>query len=119
METSDNLVVSREKWGEWEIIILNGQFVVKSFSLLRKHFSEIEAVPNPKVAMDLSQVIQLDSSALTVLLNFQKRLQEKNGRIVIIGPNEEIKETLFLVGFNMAVPIYGTRDVFEKSMTAK
>jgi anti-anti-sigma factor len=119
METSDNLVIKREKWGEWEILVLNGNFVVKSFSLLRVHFAEIEAAPSPKVAMDLSHVVQIDSSALTVLLNFQKRLREKNGRIVIIGPSAEIKETLFLVGFNLAVPIYDTRELFEQGVVAK
>jgi anti-anti-sigma factor len=119
MEPSDSLVIAREKWGDWEIIILNGQFVVKSFSILREHFIQIEALQNPKVAVDLTEVIQLDSSALTVLLNFQRRLKEKNGRIVVIGPNSEIKETLFLVGFNMAVPIFATRALFEKGISAE
>jgi anti-anti-sigma factor len=119
MEASDNLIIKREKWGEWEILILNGNFVVKSFSLMREHFAEIEAAPGPKVAIDLSQVGQIDSSALTVLLNFQKRLREKNGQIVIIGPSAEIRETLFLVGFNLAVPVYDTREHFEKSAVAK
>jgi anti-anti-sigma factor len=118
MEHSDNLGIAREKWGEWEIIILNGQFVVKSFSLVRVYFAEVEAFDNPRVAVDMTQVVQIDSSALTVLLNFQKRLREKNGRIVIICPNPEIKETLFLVGFNIAVPIYATRELFEQNAVA-
>ena len=118
MENSQSLVIATEKWGEWEILSLTGHFVVKSFALLREHFNRIESGPTPKVAIDLTQTVQLDSSALTVLLNFQRRLHDKNGRIAIIGPNAEIKETLLLVGFNLAVPIFSTREMFEKSVAA-
>jgi anti-anti-sigma factor len=56
----------------------------------------------------------IDSSALTTILNLQKRLNKKGGQVAIIGPNAEITETFSIVGFSLAVPVYSTRQVFEK-----
>ena len=36
--------------------------------------------------------------------------------MALIGPNEVIKETLFMVGFNLSVPIYNTRAAFEQNI---
>ncbi len=119
METTHELSIAVENWQGWHIMILAGKFVVKSISLVRKKFDEIETGQNPKVAMDLNGVTHLDSSALTVVLNFKKRLQQKNGQVAVIGPSKEIKEMFSIVGFSMAVPVYGTRAQFEKSVLSK
>jgi len=108
-----------EKHCEWHIIVLTGKFVVKTIALVRKVFDSIQSRKNLSVALDLTRVTQIDSSALTVILNLQKRLHETNGRAALIGPNEVIKETLFMVGFNLAVPIYHTRADFEQSVCSK
>lgn len=100
-------------------MVLAGKFVVKTLSLVRKRFEEIEAEPRPKVAMDLTGVTQLDSSAMTIILNFQRRLQEKNGHVAVIGPAEEIREMFSIVGFNKAVPMYSTLAQFEQSISSK
>jgi anti-sigma B factor antagonist len=118
METPSELSMTREEWNTWQIINLKGRFVVKSFNLVRKILDEIESRPQPKVAVDMSNVVQIDSSALTILLNLQKRLKEKQGQVAIIGPNAEISETFSIVGFSLAVPVYSSRAIFEKSFSA-
>jgi|WetSurMetagenome_2_1015567.scaffolds.fasta_scaffold1237611_1 anti-anti-sigma factor len=118
MELSENLVITRESWKNWKIVILSGQFVVKSFSHVRDHLRDVENAERMNVAIDLAGVAQIDSSALTVLLNLQRRLKEKGGILVILGPNANIKETLLLVGFDMAVPIYDSRDHFESAVSS-
>jgi anti-anti-sigma factor len=117
--TSQELSIKNEVWCDWHIIILSGKFVVKFFATVRNLFAGIEAEQRPKVALDLTHVTQIDSSALTTILNLQKRLQEKKGRIVLIGPNSAIKETFYIVGFNLAVPIFSTRSAFEQSVAAE
>ena len=116
MNPTVELSISRETWNEWTILNLKGKFVVKSFNRVRTIFDELEARPNPCVAFDLSRVEQVDSSALTIILNLQKRLKAKGGQAVIIGPNPEISETFSIVGFSLAVPVYGSRQVFEKKI---
>jgi len=117
MDTPSELSLTREEWNNWQVINLKGKFVVKSFNTVRRIFDEIELHANPKVAVNLSNVSQIDSSALTILLNLQKRLKEKNGLAVIIGPNAEISETFSIVGFSLAVPVYGSRAAFEKQFS--
>ena len=114
-----DLSVAVEKQHEWYIIVLTGKFVVKTIAMVRKVFESIQSRKSTGIALDLTHVSQIDSSALTVILNLQKRLQQKNGRAALIGPNEVIKETLFMVGFNLAVPIYNTRADFELSAGSK
>jgi len=114
-----DLAVAVEKKHEWYIVVLTGKFVVKTIAQVRKVFESIQSSKNLSIALDLTRVTQIDSSALTVILNLQKRLQQKNGRAALIGPNELINETLFMVGFNLAVPIYHTRADFEQSVCSK
>ena len=113
------LTITTEKWLDWQIILLSGKFVVQSFSLVRKKFDTMETGHSPKVAIDMTGISQIDSSALTIILNFQKRLREKGGTLAIFGPNAIIKDTLLIVGFDMAVPIYNTRAMFEQSVGAQ
>lgn len=116
MESPIELSIGREIWNEWHLLNLSGKFVVKSFNNVRSVFEELELLQNPNVAVDLSLVSQIDSSALTIILNLQKRLKAKGGQVVIIGPNAEITETFSIVGFSLAVPVYSTRGVFEKKI---
>jgi anti-anti-sigma factor len=119
METTPELSITVEMRQGWHVMILAGKFVVKTLSVVRKRFEEIEAGQGPKVAIDLTTVTQLDSSAMTIVLNFQKRLQQKNGHVVVIGPSEEIREMFSIVGFNKAVPVYATQAQFEQSVGSK
>jgi anti-anti-sigma factor len=113
MEPTGDLSINREAWNKWHILNLRGKFVVKSFNRVRAAFEEIELFEVPLVAVDLTKVTQIDSSALTIILNLQKRLREKRGQVAVIGPNAEISETFSIVGFSLAVPVYSTRQVFE------
>jgi anti-anti-sigma factor len=118
-EPTVDLSINREAWKEWYILNLTGKFVVKSFNRVRAAFEEIELLEAPHVAVDLTKVAQIDSSALTIILNLQKRLKEKGGQVAIIGPNAEISETFSIVGFSIAVPVYSTRQVFERKTCLK
>jgi anti-anti-sigma factor len=117
-EPADLSVTVKELNG-WHLIVLNGKFVVKTLSLVRKVFDSLQSRKILSVALDLTCVTQIDSSALTVMLNLQKRLQQNNSRMALIGPNEIIKETLFMVGFNLAIPIYNTLAEFEQCFCSK
>jgi anti-anti-sigma factor len=119
MEPSNDLSFSSETWNDWQILHLKGKFVVKSFHAVRTTIDKIESQDTPRLAIDLTDVSHIDSSALTIILNLQKRLNVKGGQSAIIGPNAEISETFSIVGFSLAVPIYSTRTVFEKSVLQK
>ena len=119
VQTIQELSIATENWRDWHIVILKGKFVVRAFVLVRNKFDSMETGKALNVAIDMTGITQIDSSALTIVLNFQKRLQENGGKLVIFGPNAIIKDTLLIVGFNLAVPIYNTRVMFEKSIVSK
>jgi anti-anti-sigma factor len=111
-----DLSIAVDELPGWQLIVCNGKFVVKTIAQVRKVFESLQSRKNLSIALDLSHVTQIDSSALTVMLNLQKRLQQRSCRMALIGPNEVIKETLFMVGFNLSVPIYNTRAAFEQNI---
>jgi anti-sigma B factor antagonist len=110
--------ISTEKWRSWNIVKIEGKFVIKFIAEIRKAFEAVKDDPSPKIALDLSQTTHLDSSAMTIMLNFQNRLKEKNGGMALFGANEDILGIITIVGFDSFVPIYRTRQDFERSVAA-
>ncbi len=110
--------VSTEKWNMWDIVAIEGAFVVRVLSDIRKVFEDIEKNPNPHVALDLTTTSYIDSSAITLLLNFQKRLKNANGRMVIFGPSEDIEGIFAIVNLEESVSILQSREEFESTCQA-
>ncbi len=65
------------------------------------------------VAMNLSKVTYLDSGALNVLIYCHNTLRKKNGSLVLIEPNEYVRDVLDVVGLNKLVRIYSTEEEFK------
>jgi len=114
----DNFVMNirTEKWQAWTIVSIDGRLDLKFVGEFRKALEALGDGVSPKIALDFSQVSHLDSSALTLLLNFQNRLKKKNGCIVLFGANEHNMDVITTVGFGSVVPTYLTRGDFERSV---
>lgn len=52
-----------------------------------------------KIILDLSQVSFVSSAGLRVLLLVYRQLKAKDGKVVLVGVSEEIKEVMFMTGF--------------------
>lgn len=65
------------------------------------------------VALNLAQVTYLDSGALNVLIYCHNTLKKKGGSLVLIEPNEYVRDVLEVVGLNKLVKIYSTEEEFE------
>ena len=111
--------ISSEVWNSWNIIAIEGKFVIKFVSEIRKVLEPIKAQETPKIALDLSKTTHLDSSAMTLMLNYQNRLKEKKGGMVVFGANEDIMGIITIIGFDSFVPIYRTRADFERSIQSE
>ncbi|KMQ51682.1 hypothetical protein CHISP_1439 [Chitinispirillum alkaliphilum] len=102
-------MIITEKFSQnWQIVRFQGKFVAKTLNEVRKTLSKIESEGKmKKVVFDLSSTNYLDSSALTVMLNLLKRLNQKEGgEFVVCGPNKEVMEIFSIVGFDKVVRIY-------------
>jgi anti-anti-sigma factor len=111
--------IHTEKWQSWNIVSLEGKFGINFVGEIRKALESLSDGISPKIALDLSLANHLDSTGLTLIMNFQSRLKKKNGSMVLFGVNEDNMEIIKTIGFDSIVPIYRTRPDFERSVEDK
>jgi anti-anti-sigma factor len=58
----------------------------------------------------------LDSGALNVLIYSHNTLRKRGGKLILIEPNEYVRDVLDIVGLNKLVKIYSTEGEFEHEM---
>ncbi len=107
--------VNIEYWNNWKIVQIDGAFVVRVISEIRRVFEDIDDGPNPCVALNLTDTSYIDSSAITLLLNFWKRLSSANGKLVVFGMSEDIQGIFSIVNMENYITIYTTREEFESA----
>ena len=107
------MVVSESSLNAWRIIALHGQFIVKNLTLVRRHFELAGRLPRPLVAIDMGGVSQLDSSAVTLLVNFQRRIIRKDGLLVLYGLRDDIAEIFSILGIDRLFRTCTGREDFE------
>ncbi len=101
------------------VLQCSGNFIVNSIPLARETFDEIESGHDERIALDLTLVTGFDDAAMSIILNLNRRIVRKNGRMVVIGPNEKIRETFARIGFIPAVQIFDSTDLFMQSLTVQ
>jgi anti-anti-sigma factor len=91
---------------------LKDSIVLKSYvnTLLERNLNN--------VAMNLAGVTYMDSGALNVLIYSHNTLSKKGGSLVLIEPNEYVKDVLEVVGLNKLVKIFSTEKEFENEVQA-
>lgn len=97
----------------WQLVRLAGKFTVKNIALVKHHFEASEKAVLPKVVIDMSKVSQLDSSAITILINFQRRIIQKGGMLVLLAMAADIFEIFSIVGIDKTFRICTTFDEFR------
>jgi len=57
------------------------------------------AVPGCKLVLDMSSVAYMSSAGLRMLLSVYRSASARQGRIVLMGLSEELKDTMSMTGF--------------------
>lgn len=86
---------------------------LKDSIILKSYINTLLEKNVKKIALNLSQVTYLDSGALNVLIYCHNTLKKRDGVLVIIEPNEYVKDVFDVVGLNKLVTIYSTEEEFE------
>lgn len=107
------MVVTENQLNNWMVFILKGQFIVRNIAHIRQYFERIEEMTPPEVAIDMGEVTLVDSSAITMLINFQRRIIQKDGRLVLFGMRPDIAEIFSILGIEKLFRICTTDDEFE------
>lgn len=105
--------ISLENHKNWTVVVLKGQFVVNTLLALRSKLEKLERTKNTDVCLDISEVDRVDSSAIGMILNFSRRLISKGGKLVLAGPQQEVKEIFEMVSLDDHLMIFPSRAAFE------
>ncbi len=97
--------VNTYKSGDWFVLKLNGAFVVRNMLNIRSLLDEQSSLPGAKVAIDLSDTNYIDSSAITLLVNSNKKIKQAQGELIIFGANKDIKGIFSIVNLEATINI--------------
>jgi anti-sigma B factor antagonist len=91
-----NVTVKKE--GEVSIITVEGSIDSKTAPELQQTVLDVTAEAND-VVIDLSNVSFVSSAGLRVLLMVYRQIKAKNGKVILAGVSEEIKDVMSMTGF--------------------
>ena len=57
------------------------------------------AQPGSKIILDMTKVPYMSSAGLRMLLSLYRQISTNDGRIVLVGLSEEIRDTMHITGF--------------------
>ncbi|MCU0608625.1 MAG: STAS domain-containing protein [Chitinispirillaceae bacterium] len=100
--------------GKFFVIDITGKIDrLKDSIVLKSYINSIIESGNLNIALNLSTVTYLDSGALNVLIYSHNTLSNKGGSLVLIEPNEYVRDVLEVVGLNKLVTIFSSRKEFD------
>jgi anti-sigma B factor antagonist len=97
-------------------LVLKGELDIHSAPAFRESVGAAET-GSTNLVMDLSEMDFIDSSGTQVLLEQQKRLQENDGRLVIVCTNPRMLDLFRLTGVDKVCTIVSSRtEALEASL---
>jgi len=104
---------TREK-NQYHIIDVVGKVDrLKDSIVLKSCFNTLLEKGVSRVAMNLAGITYLDSGALNVLIYCNNTLRKKGGELVLIEPNEYVRDVLEVVGLHKLVKIFAREEEFN------
>ena len=99
---------------DFQVVQLVGKIDrLKDSIVLKSYVNTLVDKNQTSIALNLSEVTYLDSGALNVLIYSHNTLKKKGGSLVLIEPNEYVKDVLEVVGLDKLVKIFATKEEFE------
>ncbi len=83
--------------GEKGYVVLGRTLSTQDTREVRKAFEKLEQQNISDILVDMSNVYQIDSSGVGVLVMYLKKMKENKGSLKLISPKEEVKRILRLV----------------------
>ncbi|MFH0921029.1 MAG: STAS domain-containing protein [Fibrobacterota bacterium] len=85
--------IQADERGTFFYFKVSGAFCARNVIDIRKHFEDAQGLGHSKFALDLSGVIQLDSTGLGLIVNFNKTLIKQEGVLLIVNPSNEARNS--------------------------
>lgn len=101
---------------ELPMIDLEGEVDVYTAPQLKQQIISILEQGAKELAINLTKVDYLDSTALGVLIGGLKRMREKDGNMALICPSPRIRRVFEITGLDKIFDIYNTEDEARENM---
>ena len=82
----------------WQVIEVKGQVDSKTVSDLRDYLDQ-NIIGDLPIALDLTEVPFMSSAGLRTLLTLNRKTQDMNIKLCLVGVIDEISETMKVTGF--------------------
>ena len=105
--------VSLKKSGDISIVEISGSIDSKTAPDLQQNILDIVPDTN-KIILDLTKVSFVSSAGLRVLLMVYRQLKAKDGKVVLVGLSDEIKDVMFMTGF---ITFFAIETTVEEAIT--
>lgn len=101
------------------LIELEGEVDVYTAPQLKQQMMAQLESGTKEIAVDLTKVEYLDSTALGVLIGGLKRMRERDGNLALICPSQRIKRVFEITGLDKIFDIYASESELLKEMAGK
>jgi anti-sigma B factor antagonist len=101
------------------LIELEGEVDVYTAPQLKQQMIQLLEAGTKQMAVDLTKVEYLDSTALGVLIGGLKRMRERDGNLALICPSPRIRRVFEITGLDKIFDIFSTESDLLKEMAGK
>ncbi|MDP9296255.1 MAG: STAS domain-containing protein [Actinomycetota bacterium] len=96
--------------GDWTVLDVKGEVDLYSSPTLRERIIELVDDGHTRLIVNLQEVGFMDSSGLGVLVGALKRLNERDGKLILVCPEGSPLKVLTITGLDKVFPIYASLD---------
>ena len=107
--------IAAEKHGTVMLLSLQGRIDASTSSQLEEAFVTAINSGDKHFAVDFAQIDYISSAGLRVLLSAVKKLKQQEGKMVLVGLKEQVKEVFDIAGFSPIFPTFSSQEEALKS----
>ena len=104
--------ITRENVNNWSVASLHGPFTIKTLRDVQEIIDEVLQHDHPLLALELTNVSYIDSSAIGVILAANRSYTQKGGYITTFGANETITEIFDTIKLGNHIPVHLDKNAF-------
>ena len=108
--------ISEDRKADAVVLALSGKLDATTAKMFEDKILGVINSGAQRLVGDLALLEYVSSSGLRVFLLAAKRLQATDGRIVLCGLQDHIRQVFDLAGFSSILSIYGSRDEAIKGL---
>jgi anti-anti-sigma factor len=96
---------ARETNGEFTCLSLCGRLDLEGTEAIQTEFSAVTSAASRPVVVDMSDVSFLASLGMRMLVSTAKALRRKGLALVLLAPNEVVRDALEVTGLSQLLPV--------------